>query len=260
MLDSSKALAGVPSGLREPLFKSYQEIGTNFAEHRWEPSELNGGKFCEIVYSILKGVIDGTFPATPSKPKNMKLACDALENTPAQPNRPGDRTLRILIPRILPVLYDIRNNRGVGHVGGDVDPNFMDATAVFTMASWILAELIRVFHGVSTSDAQESVDALVERKIGLVWEVEDIKRVLDPNMDADNQVLVFLYTKPAWVAEKDLIKWVEYSNSSMFRKNVLTVLHRSRLIEYDAENKQARISPLGVKRVDEQILKTQKAV
>ena len=161
-----------------------------------------------------------------------------------------------MVPRVLPALYEIRNNRGVGHVGGDVDPNFMDATAVFSMASWTLAELVRIFHGISTKDAQETVDALVERKIGLVWEVEQIKRVLDPSMGKADQTLVLLYSKPSWVDVQELVSWVEYSTPNMFRRNILVVLHKKRLIEYDTQQHRARISPLGSKQVELQILKT----
>jgi len=256
MLDASKVLTGIPVGLRDPLFQSYQEIVTNFAEHRWEPSELNGGKFCEVVYTIIHGYIKGVFAAKPSKPSNMVDACRALEKMSPDPNRLGDRSLRILVPRVLQALYDIRSNRGVGHAGGDVDPNFMDATVVSGMASWILAELVRIFHGISTKEAQETVDALVERKIGLVWEVERTKRVLDPDMNKNDQALVLLYSKPAWVTEGDLFTWVEYSDPNMFRKNILRVLHKARLIEYDGEQHRARISPLGSKHVEQEIIKT----
>lgn len=259
MLDPSKVLVGTPAGLRDPLFKSYQEIVTNFAEHRWEPSELNGGKFCEVVFTIIDGVLSGSLPSKPTKPPNMLLACQNLEKLPAQPIRVGDRSLRVLIPRILPALYEIRNNRGVGHAGGDVDPNFMDATAVYGMASWTLAELVRIFHGISTKEAQETVDALVERKIGLVWEVDDIKRVLDPGMKKDYQTLVLLYSKPAWVGDQDLFDWVEYSTLTNFRKNILRVLHRKRLIEYDDKKNRSRISPLGSALVEKRILKTSTA-
>jgi hypothetical protein len=256
MLDPSKVLTGIPSGLRDPLFQSYHDIGTNFAEHRWEPSELNGGKFCEVVYTIIDGVIRGSFPSKPSKPRNMLVACQALENAPAQANRVGDRSLRVLIPRILPALYEIRNNRCVGHVGGDVDPNFMDATAVYGMTSWTLAELVRIFHGISTKEAQETVDALVERKIGLVWEVEQIRRVLDPGMGKGEQTLVLLYSRPSWVDEQGLFAWVEYSSKTLFRRNILEPFHKERLIEYDARLRRTRISPLGCTRVETQILKT----
>jgi hypothetical protein len=255
MLDPSKVLVGIPAGLRDPLFKSYQEIVTNFAEHRWEPSELNGGKFCEVVYTIVKGVLTGSFPSTPSKPKDMVSACRGLETEPPQVGRIGDHSLRILISRMLLPLYDIRNNRGVGHVGADVDPNFMDATAVYGMASWALAELVRIFHGVSTKEAQETVDALVERKVGLVWEVEHVRRVLDPAMKKSDQALVLLYSKPSWVPEQELFNWVEYSDANMFRTKVLRVLHKKRLIEFDAEQHRARISPLGSKAVEDRILK-----
>jgi hypothetical protein len=255
MLDPSKVLASIPPALRDPLLKSYEEIAANFAEHRWEPSELNGGKFCEIVYTIVHGILTGSFPPRPSKPRNMLLACQQLEQMAAQP-RVGDHSLRILIPRMLSALYDIRNNRGVGHAGGDVDPNFMDATAVYSMANWMLAELIRVFHAISTQQAQETVDALVERKVGLVWEVEGIRRVLDPKMNKDNQTLMLLYSKPAWVAENELYKWVEYSGPGNFRSHILRPLHKERLIEYDEDQHRVRISPLGSKRVEQNILKT----
>ncbi|MBS1983498.1 MAG: hypothetical protein JST16_04940 [Bdellovibrionales bacterium] len=164
--------------------------------------------------------------------------------------------MRILIPRILPVLYEIRNNRGVGHVGGDVDPNFLDATAVYSMASWVLAELVRIFHNVSTREAQETADALIERKHPLVWDVESVKRVLDPSMPKADQTLLLLHAKPSWVSVSDLLTWVEYSNPAKFRAGLLGTLHKSRLVEYDQKSARVRISPLGVADVEARILKS----
>src|SRR4051812_18445095 len=117
MIDPSRVLAALPQGLRDELFSSYQKIMSNYLERRWEPSELNGGKFCEAAYSIINGAVKGSFPMKASKPSNMMLACQTIEREPADPNRVGDRSLRLLIPRLLPVLYEIRNNRGVGHLG-----------------------------------------------------------------------------------------------------------------------------------------------
>ena len=59
-------LAGIPEPLRNELTKALNEILRNFRERRWEPSELNGGKLCEVVYTILRGHIDGKFPAKAS--------------------------------------------------------------------------------------------------------------------------------------------------------------------------------------------------
>lgn len=254
MIDPSRLLANLPKSLRDAVLTSYQEIMTNYLERRWEPAELNGGKFCEAVYSIISGAVMGKFPVKASKPKNMLTACQDLEKEPADSKRIGDRSLRVLIPRTLPALYDIRNNRGVGHIGGDVDPNHMDAERVQADASWVMAELVRIFHGVGTVEAQQAVDALVERKTPMIWEVEGVKRVLEPEMKAKDQVLLLLHHSSGWVTGDDLLSWIEYSSKSMFRSKVLRPLHRARLIEFDEKQDRARLSPSGAKHVDEKLL------
>jgi hypothetical protein len=255
-IDPTKLLASIPASLRDPLVKCYREIASNFAEHRWGPAELDGGKLCECVYWIIEGTLKGTYVAAPSKPNNMRAACLALESGPKS-THPADDSLRILLPRMLPPLYDIRNNRGVGHVGGDVDPNQMDATAVYSMSSWIMAELIRIFHDVSTKVAQQAVDALVERKMPLIWDTGTAKRVLDTGLNARQQTLVLLYQTFDEVRDVDLTNWVEYSTASMYRKNILEKLHKERLINYDRKAKTAKISPKGSSYVESVILKTQ---
>lgn len=254
MLDPSTLFAALPDTLREELVNCYGEIIRNYAEHRWEPAELNGGKLCEVVYSIVNGALSGTFPPNASKPPNMVAACRALEQQPANGSRVGDRSLRILIPRLLPYLYEIRNNRGVGHVGGEVDPNHSDAETVMSTASWLMAELVRIFHNVPLDEAQESVDALVERRHPLVWEVDGIKRVLDPNMKKGSQSLVLLYSTAGWTDVADLCEWVEYSTIPMFRTRVLQPLHKNRLVEYHTGNQRVKITPLGVTHTEANLL------
>ena len=258
MIDPARALAGLPAGLRAELIDSYRSITRNFIERRWEPSELNGGKFAEVVYTIVNAAVNGgSYPAKAKKPPNMAVACRALEGQTAT-TVIGDKSLRVYIPRALIYLYDIRNQRGVGHVGGDVDPNAMDASAVVAVASWIMGELVRIFHGVSTQEAQDTVEALVERKTPLIWEVEPggIKRVLTRGMGAKDQVLLLLHHSTGWVSAAALQKWVEYKNPTNFRDNVLGELHKpARLIEFDVAGDRAKISPLGAADVETRLLK-----
>jgi len=136
---TTQALATIPNGLREPLIAEYQSIVQNYSEHRWSPSELSGGKFCEIVFTILDGHAKGTYAASPSKPGDFVGACRKLEQYKHVP-----RSFQVLIPRLLPALFELRNNRGVGHAGGDVDPNHMDATLALTSCNWVLCELVGV--------------------------------------------------------------------------------------------------------------------
>ncbi len=254
MIDPKNALAGLPASLRNELITSYSDIVRNYVERRWEPSELNGGKFAEVVYSIVEGAVAGSFPNQAHKPRNMKDACQSLENKALNSSLVGDKSLRVFIPRALVFLYDVRNHRGVGHVGGDVNPNSMDALAVLSLASWVMAELVRVFHGVSTQAAENTVEALVERRTPLIWQAEaSIKRVLVANMTTKDQVLLLLHHSIGWVSVLDLFRWVEYSNSTVFRKRVLTGLHEGRYIEFDVAGDRAKISPIGVEDVERRL-------
>lgn len=250
MFDSSQAFSNLPQELRNDLIDCYQSIITNYSEGRWEPAELNGGKFCEIVYSIIHGALVGSFPSQPHKPRNMVDACRALESLSVAPGLVGERSLRIQIPRLLPYLYEIRNNRGVGHVGGDVDPNAADSSVVLAACSWIMAELVRIFHQMPLIEAQEIVEALVSRRHPLVWGVENIKRVLDPRLKKSDQILLLLYSETGWTDIDLLRSWVEYANKTNFKNKVLSPLHKDRLIEYSQVNSEARITPKGSREVE----------
>lgn len=239
MVQSNKLLSSLPQGLRDPLIEEYSSIVRNFMERRWIPSELSGGKFCEIVYTILDGHASGTFPAQPHKPRDFVAACRSLESRVVSP-----RSFQILIPRLLPALYEIRNNRGVGHAGGDVDPNHMDAAAVLAMSSWVMAELIRVFHNVPITEAQRAVDTLVERRLPVVWIDGGIRRVLKPDLNLKDHIMLLVGSCSGDVALDDIFKWTDYHNKAHFTM-ILRKLHKSRFLELDETNGKVKLLPPG---------------
>ena len=163
--------------------------------------------------------------------------------------------MRVQIPRMLISLYDIRNNRGVGHVGGEVNPNAMDALCVLQMAKWVMCELIRVFHNVSIDVATKTIEALSTRELALIWDTGFRKRVLDPKMSNRRQALCLLYAEPNDVHEDELRDWIEHPDRSNFRRDVVRPLHKERKIEYDPATNRCVISPLGAVFVEDEILK-----
>ena len=114
----SDAFTSLPPNLSKALLREYSSITDNFRAHRWGAAELSGGKFCEIVFTVLNGYPTKTYPLSPQKPKDFVSACRKLESNTGVP-----RSFQILIPRILPALYEIRNNRGVGHAGRNAISN-----------------------------------------------------------------------------------------------------------------------------------------
>src|ERR1700689_1547155 len=111
MIAASASLSAIPTGLRNPLLEEYRTIVQNFLEQRWLPTELYGGRFAEAVYTILDGQAKQSYASAPAKPGNFVAACRALEQNKLAH---VPHSFQILIPRPLPVLYDVRNNRNVG--------------------------------------------------------------------------------------------------------------------------------------------------
>jgi hypothetical protein len=239
------AFSVLPTTLRDDLLSAFNEIVNNYREHRWEPSELNGGKLCEAVYTICKGWLEGgKYPARAEKPNRFPNKCWEMES--AFQHVPNSRSARILIPRMMMGLYDIRNNRGVGHAGAEVDPNHMDATAVLYTAKWLVAELVRLLHTLTTEQATEIVDGLIEREVAWVWTHDNKKRVLRKGLTWKQQTLVLMLTEAGDVAEADLFRWLEHPSLASLRNDVLKPLHKARQIEYDTDQRTIRLLPPGV--------------
>jgi hypothetical protein len=241
-------LGGLPPVLRGELIAELNKIERHHREGRWEPAELDGGRLTEVVYSIVKGHLDGKMPPKSYKPKFMVQSLQKLES---YPTTSGPRSMRILIPRVLLGVLDIRNDRDVGHVGGEVPSNHMDATYVLGAAKWLVAELVRIFHQVDITTATEFVKALIERETPAVWEVvPGTKRVLNTKMAVREKVLLLAHSTPGPVADVDLRAWAEYSNAARFRSVILGGLHDDKLIDYDQKSGFVRLSELGVRYVE----------
>lgn len=249
MLDRSTLLSGIPSGLRTPLLAEYDSIVQAYFEGRWTPAELSGGRFCEIVYTILHGHAAGSFASSPSKPRNFVDACRRLESSAGVP-----RSFQILIPRILPALYEVRNNRGVGHVGGDVDPNRMDAGFVVETVRWVLAEMIRVFHATSPDEADRAVQQLATITVPLVWDGGDVRRVLDPKTPMNIQVLLLAGTVPGGTMLADIESSIE-SKTAGYLIRTVRKLHTDRLIEFNEATGLIRVLPPGADHLAKHIAK-----
>ena len=252
-INATQALGNLPQGLRAELLEEFSHITRNYRERRWRAQELDAGHFCEIVYWILKGYLDGEYVDKASKPSgfDLKTACEALAKTP---KRAGPDSVRVTVPRVLVALYQIRNNRGVSHTGSEVNPNHMDATLVLHGAQWVMAELVRIFHDTDVDTATKIVDALVDRTLPVVWEVGDVKRVLDLSLSLADATLVLLYGEPAGEADTDLARHLEQTRISDYRRRVLTPLHKARKIEWNPRTGLAVISPKGITYVEETLL------
>lgn len=246
------ALAAIPDAFRRRIVEKYVHLRQALAEGNFDAAGLRAGVFAEAVLRLLQHHLTGTFTPFGTKLPPFHDECVRLEKTPAKPSDDG---VRVMMPRALDFLYTLRNKRGIGHAGGDVDANEIDAATCVRVADWCMCELVRVFHTISLEEAQAILDAISVRRLPNVWAVNGKQRVLTPGLSVKDQVLMLLHstTETALPAE-DLCDWVEYTSLSDFRRRVLRSLHADRLIEFDEETQTVVLSPSGVSEVEDRIL------
>lgn len=251
------ALASVPSGFRKKLLQYYGELKKAYARGDFDACGARAGKFSETLIRYLQETLEGAH--TPFGTQiNLYSESKRLEQLDRDK---GPEPFRVYIPRALCFLYTLRNKRGFAHVGGDIDSDPIDAATCVRVADWCLCELIRVIHSLSLEEAQTLTNTIASREIPEVWDVAGKKRVLRTDLDYKDQTLLIAYSNPdeALLVE-DLFEWVEYSRIDNYKSRVLSPLHKERLIDWDKSTDTVHISPTGIRRVEEDVLRDTKGV
>ena len=207
---------------------------------------MKAGKFCEIAFTICDGYVNGSFAAAPRKPMSMFHDCMKLE----QHNKTKGRPLCIQVPRVLMGLYELRNNRAIGHVSSEIDPNHMDAEFCLRGMKWIMAEFVRFFSALPEEESRAIVEAVTARTLQIVWKSGDVRHVLDPSKSAEQKVLILAYAENKLVPVSDILEWSEYTNGSRMRKTILRELHKQALIYFDVVADTVQILPTGQRHVE----------
>lgn len=235
------ALISVPAGLRDPLIEEFRQALDEYRSADWEKVGLKAGKFCEIAYCVCAGHATGAYAAAPSKPNNFPQACRNLE----QHNGTKGKSLCIQVPKVLAALYELRNNRAIGHVSAEVSPNHMDAEFFLRGLKWVMSELVRNYSQLPLAESHAVVEAVTARTFHMVWSSGDVRRVLEPARTSGQKVLILLYAESKAVPVAQLQAWVEYKNGSDFKRKVLKDLHKRALVHFDERAATVQILPTG---------------
>lgn len=192
--------------LLDRLFESYQLVNEHYYLGKHRPCSFEGGRFAEVALRMLQQIITGKY--IPLGDSITKFSNEVLKLGNADSSK-FPQSLRIQIPRTLQVIYDIRNKRDVGHVGGDVDSNFTDATLSLVCCNWVMTEFIRIYYTSDITTAQNLVNSLVKIRIPLIQDFNGFLKILKPELKLPEKVLAFLYYRGSEGATvKELNHWL----------------------------------------------------
>jgi hypothetical protein len=221
------------------LLRHFSGMTKDYQKSEWEDCIAKSGKFIEASLKALYVRTGGT----PAKGKAFKV--DTVINALAQtPHGMVHDTIRLTIPRACRFVYDVASSKG-RHDSDEVDPNEMDANAVVTQCSWILAEMIRhAQHGATVmQDAKEAVESLMRRKYPLIEQIDRQTYFHGTKASATDMALVILFSRyPARVPFDDLIEQLQGNKFSL--KNSRTAVSRiNRYVHHDNSGRLTLLAP-----------------
>lgn len=234
------------------LLKHHQEMVKEFQQGAWEEAIGKGGKFVEAVLKALWVHTGNTLPPA------RQFKADSVINQLANQTT-FDDSVRLTVPRACRFAYDIASNRGARHDPSEIDPNEMDAMAVVSVASWILAELVRYAQkgSLKPDEVKALVDGLIEKKYPLMEEVDGRNYFHIRNASARDIALLLLWQRhPKRFDESDLEDAITRHNFT--RKNARVAIDRLRSMtdSYDAGH---RLLQPGIQEAEALLGKAQQA-
>jgi hypothetical protein len=236
--------AGFPGDLIDEVLGAYVESKRRYhlGDHR--PQAVEGGRFSEGVFRLLQHAAGLT--ATPigrSLPGAPSLL-DDLEGAG------GPDSVRLHIPRTLRLIYDIRNRRDAAHLADDIDPNLQDATLVVGNMDWVLAELVRLYHGVDAEEAQKIIENLVIKEVPAIQEI-DGQPVILSDLQPREQALLMLYRAGAHGASLDEIAgWLRVGRKDHLQDRLQKLDKDRHVLEHPASGR-FHITDRGSRYVEE---------
>jgi hypothetical protein len=235
----------LPDELRLPLLEAHEDLRREYALRRAKYAGLDAGHFSEVALRCVLHLLGQPYPALGTRLVNLVDTARNLERLPAVA---GDESLRLLIPRILVAMSEIRNRRGMGHPGGDVTANEADARVVVGNADWVLAELVRLDLAVPFAEAQGLVDDLARPATPLIQWIGNRPRVVMPEATLPTRILVLLYNQRGAIASaNDLAAWTKQEGRRV--KEALRRLDQQDLVDFDGN--VAVLTGLGGERISE---------
>jgi hypothetical protein len=146
------------------LVEAYEQLVRKQRTGDLEGALTKAGRFVEHLLRLLEQRRTGVLPP---EIKSVSAAIRALENDTDLPE-----PLRLLIPRVAyGMIYNLRSKRDAVHVK-EIDPRQIDGALAVSSASWIIAELLRMYHNSDEGAVSRCMAALTRGSIPFVEAIE----------------------------------------------------------------------------------------
>lgn len=240
----SSYCASLPIELADCLDLEFSKVQSHYLLGEWDDLQIDSGRMCEAILRLVEWKMSGSY--TPidgrSRPNRLSVVNAARRDTSLPPS------FRLQLINLTETIMDFRNNRNSAHLGA-INPNQIDATTVYQMISWILAEIIRLESSLPPEDIQTIIQTFAERPTPVIYKIDGLPIALSSNISFSDEALILLYDSKGPLSITDLFSFSRHSNITVWRKSVIDKLARNRLIYVKKD--VIHILPPGMNRAEE---------
>ena len=193
MQNKSKEIINALSSQIDPslagaLIAEFIDLEKTFFLEKWKYSQLDGGRFCEVVARILYSIDSGNINL--NKPVDDCL--QYVENNKVKHAFPEQRSA-IHIAKILRATYKLRSQRGAVHVAPDYSADESDSKLVVENCRWLMIEILRLFWGKDKKAVIEVMREITRFQIPIIRDYEGRILVQRTDFTVEEEILLLLY-------------------------------------------------------------------
>src|SRR5688572_6414750 len=160
-----------------------------YIQRDWEPAELDGGQFCEVLARILYHQDSGNL----NRGKEFDECASYIENEQGATHAINPRRDALHLIKVLRTIYKFRSQRGAVHISPNYGPNHMDARLMIENVRWAMNETLRIFWQGDRELVAKAIRELLQFDVPCVGLFEDVLLVQRTDLSVDEEVLVLLH-------------------------------------------------------------------
>ncbi|MEM5428243.1 hypothetical protein [Cupriavidus oxalaticus] len=252
MIDKTRLLSELSPPLDHllcsQLLDEFISAERRYIQRDWEPAELDGGQFCEILARIYYHLDSGVL----SQGKDFDDCCKYLENEQVK-HKVQPRRDAIHVIRVLRTIYKFRSQRGAVHISPSYQPNHMDSKLVIECVRWAMNETLRLFWSGDRESVAKAIRELLQFDVPSVGIFDGVLLVQRTDLSAEEELLVLLhYAGEEGFNRTDLGKYAQRAPSTITNALKKLASPDCRQIVLLGSGKY-RLTDLGSRRVREQL-------
>lgn len=215
----------IDTSIVHDLIETYEELLSKHRTGDLEGALAKAGRFVEHTLRAIEYLRTSRIL---TEIKSVQQTIKQLENQTTL-----SESLRLLIPRVVGMSYSLRNKRDAVHVK-EIDPTQIDISLTVASASWVIAELIRLYHVSDEKDVVSAMNVLSRTAIPMIEAINGEVFVGQKVPAAMEMLLLLAHAKPSGMMRKELAKAAKCSQPSI--TNALKLLHKERHIHLADSN------------------------